>query len=80
MKSSTRNKSCQIAHRVDKQGARPSVSDQSGIETLAAGLKFPVNNRQKTAHTRPWPNNSPSVINTYDVTKTKNTIIKTTKS
>ena len=80
MKSFTRNKSCHIARRVDKQGARPSVSDQSGIETLAAGLKFPVNNGPKTAHTRPWPSNGPSVINTNDVTKTKNTKIKTTKS
>ena len=80
MKSSTRNKSCHIASRVDKQGAHPSVSDQSGIETLATGLKFRVNNGQKTAHTRPWSSNSPSVINTNDVTKTKNTKIKTTKS
>ena len=72
MKRSTRSKSCHIACRMDKQGARPPVSDQTGVQNLATGSKSPVNNRQETAHTRPSPNNDPSVINTNNVTKTKN--------
>ena len=73
MRRSTQNKSCHIACRVDKQGARPSVSDQAGVEKLATGLKSLVNNGQETAHTRPLPNNGASVINTNNVTETKNT-------
>ena len=73
MRRSTRNKSCHIARRVDKQGARPSVSDQAGVEKLATGSKSPVNNRQEATHTRPLPNNGPPVINTNNVTETKNT-------
>ena len=73
MRRSTKNKSCHIARRVDKQGARPSVSDQAGVEKLATGSKSPVNNGQEVAHTRPLPNNGPPVINTNNVTETKNT-------
>ena len=71
MRRSTRKKSCHIAHRVDKQGGRPSVSDQAGVEKLATGSKSPVNNWQEAAHNRPSPNNCLSVINTNNVTKTK---------
>ena len=70
---STQNKSCHITHCVDKQGMRPSVCNQAGVEELASGLKSPVNNGQEAAHTRPLANNGPSVINTNNVTKTKNT-------
>ena len=56
---------------MDKQGSRPSVSDQVGVEKLATGSETPVNNGQEAAHTRPSPNNSPSVINTNNVTETK---------
>ena len=73
MRRSARNKSCHIARRVDKQGARASVSDQAGVEKLATGSKFPVNNGQEAGHTRPLPNNGPSVLNTNNVTETKNT-------
>ena len=50
MRRSIRNKSCHIARDVNKQGARPSVSDQAGIENLATGLKSPVNHGQEAAH------------------------------
>ena len=73
MRRSTRNKSCHITRCVDKQGARPSVSDQAGVEKLATGSKSPVNNGQEAAHTRPLTNNDPSVISTNSVTETKNT-------
>ena len=73
MRRSTQNKSCQITRHVDKQGVRPTLSDQSGIEKLATGSKSPVNNGQEAAHTRPLPINSPPVINTNNVTETKNT-------
>ena len=73
IRRSTRNKSCPIARLVDKQGAPLPVSDQAGVEKLATGSKTPVNNRQEAAHTRPSPNHGPSVINTNDVTETKNT-------
>ena len=72
MRRSTRKKSCHIARRVDKQRARPSVSDQVGVEKLATRSKFSVNNGQEAAHTRPLPCNSPSVIKTNNVTETKN--------
>ena len=73
MRRSTRNKSCHIARRVGKHGARPSVSDQVWVEKLATESKFPVNNGQEAAHTRPWLNNGPSVINTNNITEAKNT-------
>ena len=73
MRRSTRNKSCHIAPRVDKQGERPSVSDQAGVEKLATGSKSSVNNGQEAAHTRPLPSNGPPVINTNNVSETKNT-------
>ena len=72
IRQSTRNKPCNIARRMDKQGARPSVSDQRGVEKLAAGSKSLINNGQETAHIRLSPNDRPSVINTSNVTKTKN--------
>ena len=56
---------------MDKQGARPSVSNQARVEKLATGSKTPVNNGQEAAHTRPSPSNGPSVINTNNVTETK---------
>ena len=71
MRGSTQNKSCHIARRVDKQGARPSVSNQIGVEKLVTGSKSPVNNEQKAAHTRSSPSNGTSVINTNNVTETK---------
>ena len=49
-----------------------NVSDQLEVEKLATGSKSPVNNGQQAAHTKPSPNNGPSVINTNNVTKTKN--------
>ena len=67
------NNLCHIARRVDKQGARPSVSDQAGVEKLASGSKSPVNNGREAAHSRPSCNNGRSVINTNNVTETKNT-------
>ena len=73
MRRSTRNKSCHIARRVDKQGARPSVSDQAGIEKLTTGSKSRVNNGQEAVHTRTLPHSGPPVINTNNVTETKNT-------
>ena len=57
---------------MDKQGARPLVSDQAAVKKLATGSKTPVNNGQQAAHTRPSPNKGPTVINTNNVTKTKN--------
>ena len=73
MRRSTRNKSCRITRRVDKQGARPSVSDQGGVQKLATGPKSPENNGQEAAHTRLSSGNGPSVINTNNVTETKST-------
>ena len=73
MRRSTRNKSCQIARGVDKQGARSAVSDQAGVEKLATGSKSPVNNGQEASHTRSLPNNGHPVINTNNVTETRNT-------
>ena len=55
MRRPTRNKSCHITRRVDKQEARPSVSDQAGLGKLATGSKTPVNKGQEAAHTRPLP-------------------------
>ena len=49
------------------------MSDQAGVEKLAPRSKTPVNNRQEVAHTRPLSNNGPFVINTNNVTKSKNT-------
>ena len=73
MRRSTRNKSCDITRRMDKQGARPSVSDQAGVEKLVTGSKSPVNYEQEAAHTKPSPNNGPSVITpTLPKTKTPN--------
>ena len=73
MRRFTRNKPCHIARRVNKQGARPSLSDQAGVEKLGTGSKSPVNNGQEVVHTMPLPNNGLSVINTNNVTETKNT-------
>ena len=73
MRSSTRNKSCHIACRVDKQGAHLPVSDQIGVKKLGTGSKTPANNGQETSHTRPQPSKGPSVINTNNVTEIKNT-------
>ena len=73
MRRSTPNKSCHIARRVDKQGACPSVYDQTGFEKLAAGSKSPVNNGQEATHTRTLPYNGPPVISTNNVPETKNT-------
>ena len=73
MKRSKQNKSCHIARRVDKQEARPSVSDQAGVEKLATESKSPVNKGQEASHTRLLPNNGSPIINTNNVTKTKNT-------
>ena len=42
-----------IACRVDKQGAHPPVSDQTGVKKLGTGSKTPVNNGQEASHTRP---------------------------
>ena len=61
-----------IARCVDKQGARPSMSDQAGVEKLADGSKSPVNIGQEAAHTSPLPSNDPSAINTNNDTETKN--------
>ena len=69
----TQNKSCHIAHHVDKQRAHPSASNQAGVKKLATGSKSPVNNGQEAALTRPLFNNGPSVISSNKVTKTKNT-------
>ena len=69
----TQNKSYHIAHRVDKQGARPSVSNQAWFKKLATGSKSPINNGQEGSHTRPLLNNGPSIINTKNITKNKNT-------
>ena len=79
MRRSTRNKSCHIGRCVDKQRQRPSVSNQAGVEKLASGSKTPVNNGQEAAHTRPSPSNAPSVINSNNVTETKNTKQKCTQ-
>ena len=64
------HKSCQIARRVDKQGVRPSVSNQARVEKLVTGSKSPVNNGQEAGYTRRSPNNGPSVINTNTNTET----------
>ena len=53
MRESTRKKSCHIARLVEKQGVRPSVSDQAGVEKLATWSKSPINNEQEAAHTKP---------------------------
>ena len=58
---------------MDKQGAHPSVSGKAGVEKLRTGSKSPVNNRQESVYTRPLPKNGPPVINTNNVTETKNT-------
>ena len=58
---------------MDKKGACSSLFDQAGVEMLATGSKSPVNSGQEAAHTKPSPNNDPSVINTNNVTETKNT-------
>ena len=79
MRRSTRNISCHIVRRVDKQAALPSASDQAGVKKLATGSKSSVNNGQEAAHTRPLPNNGPSIINTNNVTKTKNTKQKSSR-
>ena len=73
MRRSTQNKLCLTGHRVDKQGAGPSVSHRAGVKKLASGSKSPVNNGLEASHTRPLPINGPRVINTNNVTKTKNT-------
>ena len=53
MRRSTRNKSCHIAQRVDKQGARYLVSNQARIEKLATGSKSPVIIGQEAAKPSP---------------------------
>ena len=52
---------------------RLSVFDQAVVEKLVTRSKSPVNNGQEAAHTRPSPSNGPSVINTNNITETKNT-------
>ena len=48
------------------------MSNQPGVEKLVTGLKSLVNNGQETAHARLSPKNGPFVINTNNVTETKN--------